>query len=103
MRGKLELIRQQRKDEEARAAAFAKYQEFFSRREDALFQDTELAALNPVDNVVAIRAATWAALKLYAASGDDPARWSLAALPALSDQEREDVTLGCCEMLMVPR
>ena len=101
VRGKLELIRQQRRDEEARAAALGKYQEFVSRREDALFQDTELAALNPVDNVVAIRAATWAALKLYAASADDPDRWSLAALPALSEQEREDVTLGCCEMLMV--
>ena len=48
-RGSGEMIRR------LEAAARGKYLEFFSRREDALFQDTELTALNPADNVVAIR------------------------------------------------
>jgi eukaryotic-like serine/threonine-protein kinase len=84
-----------------RAEALERYREFFKRHEDAFFQDTELTAKNPTDNLIAIRASSLAALELYAAEKRDGDQWVLAPLPGLSEQERNDVIHSCYEMLIV--
>ncbi len=85
----------------ARAVALKRYREFFLRREEAFFQDAELTALNPADNLVAIRTSSLAALKLYAAEGHEGDRWALARLADLTEQEGKDLVVGCYEMLLV--
>jgi tetratricopeptide (TPR) repeat protein len=84
-----------------RADALERYREFFRRHQEAFFQDTELTAMNPADNLVAIRTSSLAALELYAAEKSDGDQWALAPLPGLSEQERNDVVHGCYEMLIV--
>ena len=97
----LDLISHRQADQERRVFARKRYDEFSRLREDAFFQDTELTSLNRSDDVVAIRKSTLAALKLYGAEARGADQWSLAGLSDLTDQEREDVSLGCYEMLMV--
>jgi eukaryotic-like serine/threonine-protein kinase len=76
--------------------------EFLSRRDDALFQDTELTSLDPLENVAVVRKSSLAALRVFAADGQGDLQWSLARLPdSLSQQERESIVLGCYEMLMI--
>ena len=97
----LDLIHQRQIQEQRRVAARERYDEFLARREDALFQETELSSVNPSDDLAALRQAALAALKLYAARAGDAEQWSLAPSPDLTDQERKDVRLGCYEMLVV--
>ncbi len=85
----------------SRGAALERYREFWRRHEDALFQDTELTSLNPVDNRVAIRTSSTAALEIYAAAGRDVDQWAMATLEGLTEQERKEVVQGCYEMLIV--
>ena len=76
--------------------------EFFSLRDDALFQDTELTSLDPLENVAVVRKSSLAALNVFAEDGQQDLRWCLAPLPdSLDPQERENVILGCYEMLMI--
>ena len=53
--------------------------EFFSRRDDALFQDTQLTGLDPLENVAVVRKSSLAALRCSprTASGSHP--WALAS------------------------
>ena len=97
----LDLIRSRQGVQQRRVAARERHEEFMRRHEDAFFQDTELTSLNRSDDLVAIRAAALAALKIYGAESRGADQWSLDPLPDLTDQEREDVSLGCYEMLMV--
>ncbi len=97
----LEKARWRQGEQQARVEARDRYQEFFRRHDDALFQDTELTGLDPTDNVRAIRKSSLAALSLYAAAGRSGDPWALAPLVALNAQEQKDITLGCYEMLMV--
>ena len=76
--------------------------EFLRRRDDALFQDTQLMDLDPTENVAVVRKSAMAALRLFAADGQPDSRWTLDRYPdSLTEQERESVVRGCCEMLMV--
>jgi eukaryotic-like serine/threonine-protein kinase len=97
----LDLMRHRQDLDQRRVAARERYDEFFNRREEAFFLDTELTSLNPSDDLVGIRGSALAALKVYAAEAGGADRWSLAPLPDLTEQERTDVRLGCYEMLMV--
>ena len=54
--------------------------EFLRRRDDALFQDTQLMDLDPTENVAVVRKSTVAALKLFAA--DRPAGDAMGTGPA---------------------
>ena len=46
--------------------------EFRRRRDDALFQDTQLTGLDPTENVAVVRKSTLAALELFAADDRGP-------------------------------
>ncbi len=101
----LELLDQARRrhdDQQARAAAKDRYHEFFRRRDDAFFQDTELTGLDRSENVRMVRQSSLAALAVFAASGRPDDSWTLGSLPAsLTEHERSQVALGCYEMMMV--
>ncbi len=89
-------------EKQGREADRERLREFLSRRDDALFQDTQLTELDPTENVAVVRKSTVAALRLFAADGQADNRWTLDRLPdSLTDQERESVIRGCYEMLMV--
>jgi eukaryotic-like serine/threonine-protein kinase len=76
--------------------------EFFSLRDAALFQDTQLMGLDPSENVAAVRESTTAALTLFAADGPGARQWTLAPFHALlTEHQREEVARGCYEMLLV--
>jgi eukaryotic-like serine/threonine-protein kinase len=77
-------------------------QQFLILRDDALFQDTQLTGVDPSENVAVVRKSTMAALNLFTAGSQRGDQWTLAPLhPSLTKQERENVTRGCYEMLMV--
>jgi eukaryotic-like serine/threonine-protein kinase len=79
-----------------------RFHEFLRRRDDALFQDTQLTGLDTSENVAVVRKSTLAALELFAADNERAKPWTLMHLPeSLTEQEREDVVRGCYEMLMV--
>ena len=76
--------------------------EFLRRRDDALFQDTQLTDLDLNENVAVVRKATKAALRLFTADGPDGNVWTLDRIPAsLTPDDHETVVRGCYEMLMV--
>ena len=56
-------------EKQARDADQERLREFLRRRDDALFQDTQLTGLDPSENVAVVRKSTVAALKLFAADG----------------------------------
>jgi tetratricopeptide (TPR) repeat protein/tRNA A-37 threonylcarbamoyl transferase component Bud32 len=89
-------------DRASRVSAQQRRIEFVRRRDDALFQHVELTGTDPAGDVRTVREAAWAALELYSAKGVGRNEWTMAPLPAwLTEQERDEVLLGCYEMLMV--
>jgi len=91
-----------RDQKQARETARNRLAEFFRRRDDALFQDTQLTGLDPSANVAAIRKTTLAALEIFAADGLQGREWAMGPLPAsLTEPERIEVARGRYEMLMV--
>jgi eukaryotic-like serine/threonine-protein kinase len=98
----LEQARSRRVDRESRESDRRRFCEFLRRRDDALFLDAELTVPDVPGDVQMIRDSARAALELFAsvdARGDGQ---TLAHLPSsLTEQERDEVALGCYEMLMV--
>jgi tetratricopeptide (TPR) repeat protein len=98
----LEHARCRRADRESSESARQRYCEFDRRRDDALFQDVELTGSGSPGDVQMIRESARAALVVFAADGAQGDGWTLAPLPSsLTEREREEVVLGCYEMLMV--
>jgi serine/threonine protein kinase/lipoprotein NlpI len=88
--------------QQSREEARDRLHEFLRRRDDALFQDTQLTSLDPSENAAVVRSATVAALELFAEGGRRAKPWTLGRLPeSLAEPEREEVVRGCYEMLMV--
>jgi eukaryotic-like serine/threonine-protein kinase len=89
-------------ERQAQESARDRLREFLRRRDDALFQDTQLTGLDASENVAVVRKSTQVALELFAADGHSAQQWTLTRLPdCLTEQEREVVVRGCYEMLMV--
>ncbi len=98
----LEQARRRRDEHDAVETSRDRFREFLTRRNDALFHDAELTGLALFDNVALVRKAAAAALEVFAADGRAGERWQLATLPAsLTAPERDEVVLGCYEMLLV--
>ena len=98
----LEQARYRRDQQLASDAAREFLQQFQRRRDDALFQDTQLTGIDPLANVMAIRTASLAALDIFAARGRQSKDWSMGRLPAsFSQEERDEIAQGCYEMLLV--
>ena len=78
------------------------YRQFIERHDDALFQDTQLTGLDPVENIRVIRQSTRTALEVLAADGCRDDTWKLAPWSSwLTEAELQDVGLGYYEMLLV--
>ncbi len=91
-----------RNDQLSRQAAQDCYRQFLDRRDAAFFQDTQFGGPESTGNLPAIRQSSRQALALFAAPGREEVRWKLAPLPgSLSTKQKEEVALGCYEMLMV--
>ncbi len=89
-------------DRESRESARGRYAEFIRRRDDALFLDVEHTGPNAPSDVRAVRDSASAALEIYAAPGTRAEDWALLPLPRwLVELEREEIIMGCYEMLMV--
>jgi serine/threonine protein kinase/tetratricopeptide (TPR) repeat protein len=100
--GFLDQARNRRADRESRAEDQRRYREFLQRRDDALFLDAELTGHDAPGDVQTIRESARAALELFAVVDARGDRWTPAPLPSsLKEQERDEVSLGCYEMLMV--
>src|SRR5262249_33999731 len=88
-----------------RAQARARLDEFWKKRNQALFHETRFTGLSPADNVQATRAAARQALALFAAGRALPesAGWALDLGPEdwFSAAERPKITSGCYELLLV--
>jgi tetratricopeptide (TPR) repeat protein/tRNA A-37 threonylcarbamoyl transferase component Bud32 len=88
-------------EDAARWRDHQRYVLFLERRNEAFFQETRFTGLDLPANVQATRAATRAALDVFAraAVGDD---WTLPPLPeSLSPQEQAEIGAGCYELLLV--
>jgi eukaryotic-like serine/threonine-protein kinase len=91
-----------RADREARQSTRLRYDEFVRRRDDALFLDVEHTGPDSPGDVQVIRDSALAALRIFAADGTRGDRWTPVRLPSwLTELERDEVILGCYEMLMV--
>ncbi len=91
-----------RNDQRSRQAAQDRYRQFLDRRDAAFFQDTQFGGLESTGNSQAIRQSTLEALATFAAPGREELGWKLAPLPeSLSLKQKEEVALGCYEMLLV--
>jgi len=91
-----------RSEQRARQAAQDRYRDFLDKRYTAFFQDTQFGGLESNGNLPAIRQTSLEALAVYAVEGQEGANWKRAPLPeSLSSQQKEDVVLGCYEMLLV--
>src|SRR5262245_13363816 len=98
----LEQARCRRADRESSESARQRCREFSRRRDDALFQDVELTGSDSSGDVQRIRESATFALALFAADGAQGDGWTMAPLPpSLTVLERDEVVLGCYEMLMV--
>jgi serine/threonine protein kinase/predicted Zn-dependent protease len=86
----------------ARQIAQDRYQDFFRKRDEALFWDTQLIHSDPSESIGVIRQAARAALDVYAASPGQRDEWVMAEVPSFfSTEQKNDVERGCYEMLMV--
>src|SRR5262249_21032463 len=98
----LEQARRRRADRKSSESARQRCREFARRRDDALFQDVELTGSDSPGDVPMIRELAQAAVVLFGADGAQGDGWTLASLPpSLTERERDEVVLGCYEMLMV--
>lgn len=98
----LATIRGLRDEQRSREAAQNRYREFLDQRDAALFRDTQFGGLESTGNLRAIRQATLDALELFAAQGRQGVTWKLGAVSdSLSSKQKEEVVLGCYEMLLV--
>jgi serine/threonine protein kinase/tetratricopeptide (TPR) repeat protein len=98
----LTQARGRRAEHDARNAFRDHYRDFQERADNALFSDSQFTGLGSVENVRLIRDLASKALEVFAVDGTAGDRWQLATLPAsLTAQERENVLLGCYEMLLV--
>jgi eukaryotic-like serine/threonine-protein kinase len=98
----LRKAQEARDERQSQERATDRLREFLRRRDDALFQDTQLTGLDASENVAVVRKSTKAALELFAADGGSEKKWTLTRLPdCLTEDEREEVVRGCYEMLMV--
>jgi tetratricopeptide (TPR) repeat protein/tRNA A-37 threonylcarbamoyl transferase component Bud32 len=91
-----------RGNERAEQEAQNRYRLFLDKRNAALFQDTQFGGLDSTGNLRAIRQASSEALKLYTTENPQGASWELAPLSDwLSVNQKEEIRLGCYEMLLV--
>jgi serine/threonine protein kinase/tetratricopeptide (TPR) repeat protein len=98
----LEQARRRRDEHLASEAARDRLRQFLSRRDEALFQDTQLTDLDPRISVTAVRTATKRALEIFAVTGGPATEWAMGPLPEpLSQQERDQIAQDCYEMLLV--
>jgi tetratricopeptide (TPR) repeat protein len=89
-----------------RAQARARHDEFWKDRNTALFYESQFTGLTPAANAQATRTAARQALELFAARGDtrpERAGWDLDLGPEdwFSAAEREKITSGCYELLLI--
>ena len=100
--GWVEKVSHHRADQLAKETARDRYRQFIRRHDDALFEDTQITGLDSTDNLRVIRQSARAALELFAAEGQQGDEWKLQPWPpSLTEPERNEVALGCYEMLMV--
>jgi tetratricopeptide (TPR) repeat protein len=98
----LEQALRRRADRASRASARQRLQDFFRRRDEALFLDVELTGPDSTGDVQAVRESARAALDIFAAAGTEGDGWTLAPpTSSLPEPERDEVIPGCNEMLMV--
>ena len=91
-----------RNEQRSRQAAQDRYRQFLDKRDAAFFQDTQFGGLESTGNLQAIRQSSLEAIALFAALGREEVTWKLAPLPeSLSSKQKEEVVLGCYEMLLV--
>jgi eukaryotic-like serine/threonine-protein kinase len=84
-----------------RDANSVRYQQFQRGRTEALIQDSQFTDLDLPSNKAATRGAAGAALEVFGTPRVG-GWWELAPLPAsLSDRERDDVTQGFYELLLI--
>jgi tetratricopeptide (TPR) repeat protein len=94
-------VRRREADGQQLAAAVRRLQDFRTRLDDVLFQDTHFTGLDLPRDQGAIRRAAVAALDLYAAPGSGDS-WALGLLPAgLGERDRAAIAEGCYELLLV--
>ena len=87
---------------ESRQRAQDRYREFLDKRDAAFFQDTQFGGLESTGNLPKIRQFSLEALAYYATPGQEGVTWKLAPLAdSLSFKQKEQIVLGCYEMLLV--
>jgi serine/threonine protein kinase/lipoprotein NlpI len=88
-------------DQLTRDAGRARFEEFRSKRDETLVQETHFTGLGPLSNQGEARKSAQAALSLFAAPGAG-GRWALGPLPlGLLPSQKTEVTNGCYELLLV--
>ena len=98
----IEQVNRRHADHEAKETTRDHYRQFIRRHDDALFEDTQITGLDSADNLRVIRRSARAALELFAADGQQGDEWKLQPWPpSLTEPQRNEVALGCYEMLMV--
>ena len=98
----IDKVNDRRANQQAKEADRDRYRRFIRLHDDALFEDTQLTGLDSADNLKVIRRSARAALELFAADGGRDDGWKSQPMPrSLTETERNEVVLGCYEMLMV--
>jgi tetratricopeptide (TPR) repeat protein len=93
--------RRKEADREQLAAAVRRSQDFRTRLNDVLLQDTDYTGLDLPGDREAIRPAAVAALDLYAVPGSGDS-WAFGPLPVgLGERDRAAIADGCYELLLV--
>jgi len=91
-----------RNEQRLRQTAQDRFRQFLDKRDAAFFQDTQFGVPDSTVNVQAIRRSSLEALALFAAPGREEVTWTLVPLPeSLSSEQKDEVVLGCYEMLLV--